>query len=249
MGAEDKLIIAISVNDLCKFGCPYCGYRSGTTPVHTPGSSVWKCGSEGCGKTSCVLAEGVMKSSMSFGGYFPSLQEHPRHGIPSHGNRDVRPGSGGEFFRSRGIGLDMVDCFVCGTRDRDGSGRNYLHNIAAFVRCKEAGERVIAMFSCGAYLDYRDFEPDRVQVKIGACDFHLGNLKKLNQLTHDGVITSERVHEAKEELHFLDSLQEDVEELYKLLKSRESENAAWNGCIRLRMMRLHAFLSKALGKK
>lgn len=249
MGAGDKLVIAVSANDLCRFGCPYCGYRSGTTPIHVGGSSVWKCGSEGCGNTSCVLSDGVTKSTLSFDGYYPSLQEHPRHGIPSHGNKDVRPGSGGEFFRSRGIGLDRVDCFVCGTRDRDGNGRDHLHNIAAFVRCREAGERVVTMFACGAHLDYRDFEPDRVQVKVGACDFHLENLRKLNKITHDGIITPERVHEAKEEMHFLDSLQEDVEKLHELLKSRESENPAWNGFIRARMTGLHSLLSKALGKK
>lgn len=71
-----------------------------------------------------------------------------------------------------------------------------LNNIAAFVQCKEAGERVVAMFPQGAWLDYRDYEPDRVQVKIGACDKHLPNLQKLYELTREGVITNAHINEA-----------------------------------------------------
>jgi hypothetical protein len=36
-----------------------------------------------------------------------------------------------------------------------------------------------------------------VQVKIGACDSHLVNLQKLDELTRDGVITHARINEAR----------------------------------------------------
>ncbi len=54
------------------------------------------------------------------------------------------------------------------------------------------------MFPSGAQLDYRDYEPDRVQVKIGACDEHLGNLQRLDLATAtDGVINASQVEEAR----------------------------------------------------
>ena len=71
------------------------------------------------------------------------------------------------------------------------------HNIAAFVQTKTAGERVIRMFPQGARLDYRPHEPDRVQVKIGACEAHLQNLHQLIALARDGVITTHDVREAR----------------------------------------------------
>jgi len=72
------------------------------------------------------------------------------------------------------------------------------NNIAAFVQCKDAGQRVVDMFKHGAWLDYRVSEPDRVQVKVGACDKHKKNLQKLDELTSsaDGVITSEMIETA-----------------------------------------------------
>ena len=150
-----------------------------------------------CGRTCCVLADGLTKSSIGFGGkFYPELQDHPRRGIPAHGRPDTRPEGGGEFFSPRGIGLDDCTCFICGAHDRDGQGHTLLSNIAAFVKCKAAGERVVEMFQQGARLDYRDFEPDYVQVKVGACNTHLLNLEKLLELTRDGVITTEKIASA-----------------------------------------------------
>jgi len=192
---EKKYVpIAVSLDSVKESGCPYCGYRSGTTPISGGGTAIFTCGE--CGKTCAILTEGVTKSRIGFGDYYPELQEHPRKGIPSHGTPDKRPDGGGEFFHSRGIGLDSCNCFVCGTDIRDKKANMYLNNIAAFVQCKEAGERVVAMFKRGARLDYRDFEPDRVQVKIGACDKHLPNLQRLDELTKDGILTQEMVEEA-----------------------------------------------------
>jgi hypothetical protein len=156
---------------------------------------VWVCGSEDCGERCCILAEGITKSPVGFGEeeFYPELQAHPRHGIPKHGNPDKKPDNGGEFFRSRGIGSDETPgCFVCGGK------KGLYHNIAGFVQCKTAGERVVGMFLRGARLDYREYEPDRVQVKVGACGRHLRNLEKLHRLTSDGVVTSARINEARQ---------------------------------------------------
>lgn len=189
--AEEFVPVAVSFEAVRNFGCPYCGYRSGHSPISGNGTSIVVCGE--CGKGFAVLADGVMKSTIGFGDFYPELQAHPRYGIPSHGKPDKRPANGGEFFHSRGIGLDNCVCFVCGTHDRDGKGHTMLNNIAAFVQTKEAGERVVAMFKQGARLDYREHEPDRVQVKLGACDRHLPNLKKLDSLVKDGVLTQTMV--------------------------------------------------------
>lgn len=188
-GSQKSEAIAVSVTEVRKYGCPYCGYRSLHNRFSIGGTSLLECGE--CGKSFYVLAEGHVKSDT-----VPpvELQPHPRKGTPAHGRPDKRPESGGEFFRSRGIGLDLCTCFICGTNDRTGNGHSYLHNIAAFVQCKAAGERVVKMFQRGARLDYREHEPDRVQVKIGACDKHLENLKELHRLiAKDGVITQEMI--------------------------------------------------------
>lgn len=190
--------IAVNVEEMRQFGCPQCGYRSGTTPVSGGGAAVWECGE--CEYSCVILGEGVTKSPIglgtSKGTVYPELQDHPRRGTPAHGRPDKSPEGDGEYFASRGIGLDQTPgCFVCG------GGVGLFSNIAAFVQCKEAGERVVGMFGGkGARMDYREYEPDRVQVKIGACDTHKPNLKKLHELTSaaaDGVITTEMIEEAR----------------------------------------------------
>ncbi len=192
---KTELPIAVSLSEHKEFGCPHCGYRSGSKLLEYNGSASWKCGE--CGKYSCILADGRKKSGIGFGNYYPELQDHPRRGTPSHGRRDKKPEGGGEFFHPRGIGLDDCVCFVCGTHDRDGKGNTMLHNIAAFVECKASGERIVSMFKKRARLDYREYEPDRVQVKVGACDTHLSNLKKLGELTGEGIIKVEYIAKAK----------------------------------------------------
>src|SRR3989338_9492502 len=186
-------IIAVSATEHAAFGCPYCGYRSGYSHMSCQGTSSRTCGD--CGKCCAVLAEGVTESAIGFGNasYHPRLQDHPRRGTPSHGREDKQPAGGGEFFTSRGLGLENTPgCFVCG-------GKSGLHNnIAAFVRTKAAGERVVTMFEMGARLDYRDFEPDRIQVKVGACGAHFPNLAQLDRLVEDGIVTKDKVKSAQE---------------------------------------------------
>lgn len=191
--SEQKQIVAVSAEEHAKFGCPYCGYRSGSTAVSCAGTFTWDCGE--CRQGSVILAQGVTQSVIGFGEskYHPELQKHPRFGTPSHGRRDQRPAGGGECFNSRGIGLDTTPgCFVCGGESE------MRHNIAAFVYTKAAGERVVAMFHHGARLDYREHSPDRVQVKIGACETHLPNLVYLNNSTTEGIIEEASVQAAKD---------------------------------------------------
>jgi len=102
--------------------------------------------------------------------------------------------------------MDACRCFVCGKlRFENGQEMAYMLNISGFVKTKESGERVVAMFSHGARLDYRDFEPTRIQVKIGACDEHRKCLIKLHELTvsSDGIITPSMITEATKETHEL----------------------------------------------
>ncbi len=95
-------------------------------------------------------------------------------------------------FNSRGIGMDECPgCFVCGTTKRTPLSNHYLHNISAFVASKEEGEAVKYWFiDVGAKarvrLDFRPTEPDRIQVKVGACSEHLPNLRKLHDLVSHG---------------------------------------------------------------
>jgi ribosomal protein L37AE/L43A len=196
--SEKPGVIAVSQKELQQWGCPHCGYRSGTMSLSGDGAGIWSCGE--CGKTTVVLAEGVTKSPYGLGtekegeSFHPELQPHPRHGIPAHGNPDKRPEGGGEFFSSRGIGMDMTpSCFVCGGKS------NMRSNITAFVHCKASGKRVVAMFRKGARLDYRESEPDRIQVKVGACKEHLQNLEHLDTTTRQskGVITGAMIAEAR----------------------------------------------------
>lgn len=183
--------IAITANSRNQFGCPYCGFRSCYSTMSGGGTASLSCGE--CRKEFLVLADGITKSAIGIGSgdsvYYPELQPHPRVGMPSHGIPDKTPEGGGEFFNSRGIGSDRgLRCFCCGF----GESKSFINNISAFVQCKEAGERVVVMFD-GARLDYRESEPDRVQVKIGACGTHLENLKRLDALTGGGIIKKEFV--------------------------------------------------------
>jgi hypothetical protein len=194
--------IAVSSNEVTKWGCPYCGFRSSSTNMSCGGAASCKCGD--CGKFFIVLAEGITKSPIGIKTeekdvfIYPELSKHPRWGTLKHSNLDKRAKNGNEFFRSRGICLDKCYCFVCGTNKRSKKGTCFLNNIAAFVQCKEAGERIISMFKQGTWLDYREYEPDCVQVKIGACDEHLSNLRYLKRLTEeaDNTISKEMIAKA-----------------------------------------------------
>lgn len=193
--------IAVKNAEMKQWGCPSCGYRSGHNMISGRDGALWKCGE--CGYTCVILADGILESPYSFENangsqYYPTLKDHPRHGIPAHGKLDKRPEGGGEFFYARGIGLDNCTCFVCDLSTATAKDTYMMNNIAAFVETHEAGDRVAVLFGHGARVDYRPWEPDRVQVKVGACDDHLANLNYLYQITGDGIITSARIQQARE---------------------------------------------------
>jgi hypothetical protein len=99
----------------------------------------------------------------------------------------------GVLFAPRGIGSDHTPgCFCCGGEP------DLYSNISGFVYGKNDGEKVVAMFEHGARLDYRDYEPNWIQVKIGACKDHFLNLEKLYSLTaRENVITPKKIEAAK----------------------------------------------------
>lgn len=103
-------------------------------------------------------------------------------------------------FRSRGIGLDACPCcFACGTKLRAPGANDYLHNISAFVASKEDGQQIVGWFGLGARLDWRESEPGWIQVKVGACSAHKGNLEKLDKLTSKyGIIRVADIIQARE---------------------------------------------------
>jgi len=74
-------------------------------------------------------------------------------------------------------------------------------NISGFVGFKESGERVVAMFGelGGAWLDYREYEPTWIQVKILCCKEQVHCLEKLHELTRAAgkKITPEMIAEAR----------------------------------------------------
>lgn len=84
-----------------------------------------------------------------------------------------------QFFNSRGIGSDYVPAdFVTG-EPIDGLAAN----ISGFVRSKEAGEKIVEMFKGRARLDYREREPNWIQVKVGVRTENVGALHLLHNLT------------------------------------------------------------------
>ena len=187
----------VSNNELYRWGCPHCGYRSGSTSISHAGWASWRCGD--CTKYSDILADGM--TVYVNGTTKLVLQDHPRRGIPAEGRRDARPTTGGEFFSSRGVGTDSTPgCWICKTATEKRSMHN---NISAFVQHKDAGDRIVRMLGYGAYVDYRTYEPDRVQVKVGTCLAHVPHLNLLHDLTstktetHDaGIITNEIIAQA-----------------------------------------------------
>ena len=83
----------------------------------------------------------------------------------------------------RGVGKDMVKkCFVCGC-----DTPNFTHNISGFTSSKEVGEAIVKCFlPDSARVDFRENEPDWIQVKIGTCNEHVNSLFELHRLCRGG---------------------------------------------------------------
>ncbi len=216
--------IAIRQKEMAESGCPRCGYRSGSSHIQAGGAAVWSCGS--CGKGCEMWHEDLTVSPFNNGQ--AKLITHPRLGTPSHGRPDKVPKEGGEYFRSRGVGMDSTPgCFVCGGE------KGMYNNISGYVHCKEAGERIVKKFETGAYLDYREFEPDYIQVKIGACKKHVHCLEELSKQTREagGRITNRMITTAKKAFFISEEAKSDLRQFKrdnKLTSSLLLEYAIYN---------------------
>lgn len=105
-------------------------------------------------------------------------------------------------YSPRGPGLNWLPCFICGADGQPNEhGGTAQTDMSAFVRGKDGGERIVALFEqCGmqAKLDFRDFEPSYVQVKIGACVEHEPNLLLLWHLTSENkTLTAKKLEMVK----------------------------------------------------
>lgn len=88
----------------------------------------------------------------------------------------------------RGLGTSSGKCFVC--------GRQITHeNFASFVPSIETGEAIMVLFKtigCFAKLDYRESEPNWIQIKIVGCQAHNDCIKFL----HEAVSRNEMINAA-----------------------------------------------------
>jgi hypothetical protein len=180
-------MIAISSREYEKYGCPNCGcdFAVGGSFV-MGGCTTGTC--EECKLTFELLPDGMSVSRVGFGTNrkdadgkeimeYPRRIEHPRKGIPKHAYEwpDPRPEGGGEFWYSRGIGYDL----------------------SGFVKSKKAGERLLEMVKevlgverPKTWLDYREFEPKRIQFKFQSEEFDLEKLDKMAGENND-IVTKE----------------------------------------------------------
>ena len=79
-----------------------------------------------------------------------------------------------EFWRARGVGSNGGwKSLVTGEFVEFGP------DISGFVSSKEAGERIVDLLDGRAYLDFRPFEPNWIQVKLIVEKEHRGVLQRL----------------------------------------------------------------------
>lgn len=183
--SKDK--VTISVEEAEKHGCPYCNFRSHRFHVSMSGASMVSCAE--CERPFTVLFNGLRFSP------FTDKQEvapHPLKENLARGTKDEPPEEG-EWFSSRGVGLDSIgSCVFCNQ-----TVTGYQANISGFIKTKEAGERLLNWFenvdglrAKGVFLDYRKDYPDRIQFKIGSCKDHDESLQILDKwLSFSDIIT------------------------------------------------------------
>lgn len=181
--------IAISLEDFEAFGCPYCGTTIHRRHTSSGGTHHLSCGDSDCGRSFVIevkeLISGMGFSSDDGNSYeHPIVRKHPRYGIPTtpFKAKDVRPeGMDADFFISRGVGYDL----------------------AGFVKSKEAGNRlldkmkeVLETETLKSWLDFREREPSRIQLKIQSSEF---NLEKLDEMvsSNNDILTTEILKSCK----------------------------------------------------
>ena len=185
---QENDMVAISYEDFERFGCPYCGTTLKRTHSYANGTNHLSCGHEDCQKHYLVVISDLY-SSMNFilesgEKYCPVVQKHPRFNIPktNYKAKDIRPENlEHEYFNSRGVGYDL----------------------AGFVKSKEAGERIVEKIKTilnkseiKSWLDYREYEPSRIQLKISPSEFDIVKLDDLVRQNED-VLTNEILESCK----------------------------------------------------
>lgn len=106
----------------------------------------------------------------------------------------------GHWASPRPIGLGYgPGCFVaeqCGEKSLD---MHPAHDCAMFVGSQDEGDEIVSWFGgFGAWLDYRQSEPNRIQIKVTCCDKHLPNLEHLvNSVCVEKLITPRKILAAK----------------------------------------------------
>jgi hypothetical protein len=167
-------LIAISGSDYHKYGCPSCNCIYGV-PKSLDWSYITKC--KECGMNFEVIADGYSDSGFRYGkdSIKAVFVDHPnKKRFHYYIRPDIKP-EVGEYFKPRGVGYDL----------------------AGFVESRLAGERIINMFkkilgnNIKTWLDYRNHEPDWIQVKVQKEDRI--DLEKLDSLTQDNIITEDKI--------------------------------------------------------
>lgn len=212
-------IIAISNSEYQKHGCPYCNYKYGSSHMSGGGGAPVNCTNKECRKSFMVVADELKRATIGIGKdgamimglrvskpdpdadpnvIYPWVLDHPRADKEAWVHEDSGPNEdGSENFSSRGVGYDGgACCFVTGQELPHGGP-----NIAGYVGYKSSGERVVAMFgeTGGAWLDYREYEPTYIQVKILCHPDQKHCLEKLHELTQAAgrKITPAMIEEAR----------------------------------------------------
>ena len=159
--------IAIYNKDFLKYGCPECNCGTHIGSGFS-GQGMYPGNCRHCGRSFIQLADSVDEIRMTTG-YFnikASIIDHPKKDgkIWKWEPKDETPKEDGEYFKSRGNGYDL----------------------AGFVRTKAAGERLVELIKNvlddndpKSWLDYRELEPEWIQVKIQPLEFDVIKLDKL----------------------------------------------------------------------
>lgn len=160
-------------------GCPFCGCNYITSHMQGGGCMPGEC--KECGKSYVVVSDTLDEISIKINGKSPMIVDHPREVFKAHDLAipDNPPKEeNAEWFNSRGVGYDL----------------------AGFVKCKAAGERIDAMVQevleiergehSDSFLDYRIDEPLWIQYKFKEHEF---DVKMLDKKTKEagGIITKE----------------------------------------------------------
>lgn len=76
MTETEHPVIAVSAEEVEKFGCPYCGHK----PLKSCDSTgdTWDCQCLNCRREYFVLFNGVQQSSIPFNNKYTPVQPHPR---------------------------------------------------------------------------------------------------------------------------------------------------------------------------